>query len=223
MLMHLCYCIDSICWCICHDSPWLIHLWSYYCFFWCICRAPLCWCIGYSYYSKCCICWCVCTATLLGVILLSFPLHAPFQSQRYIWLLSRSKDNTQTQNHYKGKYQFQQTLSEPSNTQNNIFWWFFFCIINSVKSEPIRNLFTSLRRLFFPNNLSANTSKIDFPTRIYHPSPLEYIFLIQGTPIQSSLTLNKQHLPRPTIEKVEKWGLFMRSEVVSDLCFGCFR
>ena len=135
--------------------------------------------------------------------------------------LSRTKDDTQTP--YKRKYQYQQAMSEPSNTQNNIFWWFFFCIINSVNSEPIRNLFTSLRRLFFPNNLSANTSKIDFPTRIYHPSPLEYIFLIQGTPIQSSLTLNKQHLPRPTIEKVEKWGLFMRSEVVSDLCFGCFR
>ena len=148
--------------------------------------------------------------------------RSPFQSQRYIWLLSRTKDNTETQNPYKGKYQFQQAMSEPSNTQNNIFWWFFFCIINSVKSEPIRNLFTSLRRLFFPNNLSANTSKIDFPTRIYHPSPLEYIFLIQGTPIQSSLTLNKQHLPRPTIEKVEKWGLFMRSEVVFNLCFDVF-
>ena len=49
MLMHRCYCIDSICWCICHDSPRLIYLWSYYCICccicWCICRAALCWCI----------------------------------------------------------------------------------------------------------------------------------------------------------------------------------
>ena len=147
----------------------------------------------------------------------------PFSITKIYLAFIKTKDDTQTQYPHKGKYQFQQAMSEPSNTQNNIFWWFFFCIINSVNSDPIRNLFTSLRRLFFPNNLSANTSKIDFPTRIYHPSPLEYIFLIQGTPIQSSLTLNKQHLPRPTIEKVEKWGLFKRSDVVFNLCFGCFR